>query len=69
MRSLENLHGSILSLHAFIVRVYGPTRLHFEPLQLLSFIIKAALDPAFHLNADSDPDPASKNNADLFIVQ
>jgi hypothetical protein len=36
-------------------------RLHFEPLQLLNFDPEE--DSAFYSN--SDPDPASQNNADL----
>jgi hypothetical protein len=52
----------IFSLHASIVSVHGPTRLHFKPLKLLNFDFNAGPDPAFHYNAD--PDPASKNNAD-----
>jgi hypothetical protein len=33
---LQTLQGSILSLHASIGRVYGPPRLHCEPLKLLN---------------------------------
>jgi hypothetical protein len=41
----------------------APIRLHFEPLDLLSFDFNADPDPDFHSSADSDP--ASKNNTDL----
>jgi hypothetical protein len=45
---------SILSLQASICE---RPRLYFEPLNLLWI-------PAFHSNANADPDQASKNNAD-----
>ncbi len=40
----------------------GPSRLYFEPLKLLNFDSNRDPDPAFHSN--SNPDTASKNNAD-----
>jgi hypothetical protein len=48
------------------VSVHGPSRLHFAPLKLLNvdFCADFILVPAFHSNADPDPDPASKTNAD-----
>jgi hypothetical protein len=41
---LQTLQGSILSLHASIGRVYGPPRLHCEPLKLLNFVFSADAD-------------------------
>jgi hypothetical protein len=51
-----------LSLHASIVIVYGPQRLHFELLKVLNFEFNAAPHPAFH--SDADRDLASHKNAD-----
>jgi hypothetical protein len=42
-----------MSLYAFTA--IGPPRLHFELLKL-NFDFNADPDPAFHYNADSDPD-------------
>jgi hypothetical protein len=55
------LNGSILSLRASIVSVYGPPWLHFEPIKLLHFYFNAELDPVltFHSNAVPDPQPYS----------
>jgi hypothetical protein len=47
-----------LSLLASIVSDHGPPRLYFELLKLLH------PDIIFLSNADLDPNPASKNNAD-----
>jgi hypothetical protein len=62
------LMGSILSLQASIVSVYGPPRLCFEPLKLLNCDFDAdPPDPIFAImririqlptnNTDPDPDP------------
>ncbi len=53
--------GSILSLRASIC-VHDHPRLRFEPPRLLNFYFNADLDPA--LFSYTDPDPASKINAD-----
>jgi hypothetical protein len=46
------------------VRVYGPSRLCFEPLiKLLNSDLNADPKLAFHSVADPDPDPAFKNDA------
>jgi hypothetical protein len=47
-----------------MVRVYGPGRLHFKPIELLNVVFNADPDPTFHSNADpdpanADPDPAN----------
>jgi hypothetical protein len=59
--------GLCFGLHAVILSIHGPPRLHFGPRKLLHFDFVADLGPdldaAFHSNADTDPDPASKNNA------
>jgi hypothetical protein len=54
---LWTLQCSILSLQTSIVSVHGPPRLHFELLQLFNFGFNANPDqvPAFHFNADPDP--------------
>jgi hypothetical protein len=44
-----------LSLHPSIVRVHGPSRLHFEPPKLPNFDFNADPDHLFTLNADPDP--------------
>jgi hypothetical protein len=55
------LRRTILSLHASIVIVHGPSWLHLEVLQLLNFDFDGDLDPdpAFH----SESGPNSKNDA------
>jgi hypothetical protein len=55
-----------LSLHAYIVSVHVPPRLHFEPLKLLNLDFKADPDPDpdSHSKVSPDPNPASKINAD-----
>jgi hypothetical protein len=60
--STEPPEGSVVTLHASIVSVHGPPRLHFEPLKRLNFDFDADPDPDFHSNVE--PDPASQNNAD-----
>jgi hypothetical protein len=60
--TVQDLQVSILSLHASIVSINGPSQLHFELLKLLKFDFNADMDPGFHSN--EDPDPASENNAD-----
>jgi hypothetical protein len=45
------------------VSAHGLAGLYFEPLMLLNFDCNK--DPAFHSNADLNPDPVSKNIADL----
>jgi hypothetical protein len=59
---LQILQGFILSLHAFILSIQCPPRLHFEPLKLRNFDFNVDPAQAFHSNSDSDA--ASKNNAD-----
>jgi hypothetical protein len=54
--SLWTLQGSIFSFQASIVSVYGPPQLYLEPLKLLNFAFNAETDPAFHSNADLNPD-------------
>ncbi len=44
--------------------VNGALRLHFELLNLLNFDSNADLNPAFHSNAEPDPDTVSKNTVD-----
>jgi hypothetical protein len=48
------------------VRLHGPPRLLFEPLQLLKFDFYGDpyQDPDRGHHSNPDPDPASKNNAD-----
>jgi hypothetical protein len=55
-----------LRIHASIVSVYCPLRLHFEPLKLTDFDCMGDPhpDPAFHSNVDPDLNPAFQNNAD-----
>jgi hypothetical protein len=57
---LQALQGSIFILRASIVSVHGPPRLHFELLNL-SFNADLDLDPAFHTDADPDPQPCFKD--------
>jgi hypothetical protein len=47
----------VLRNYASNVSVYGPPRLHFEPLKLLDFDFSAVPDPVFHSNADPDSVP------------
>jgi hypothetical protein len=39
---------------------YERPLLFFEPLKLLNFYFNVGPDPAFHSNADPEPDPALK---------
>jgi hypothetical protein len=43
------------------VSVHGPPWIYFEPQKLLDLDLNTAPDPVFHSN--TDPDPASENNA------
>jgi hypothetical protein len=58
----------ILSLHASIISVHGPSRLYFKLLEFYLHAFHSNADPdpdpdsAFHSNAD--PDQTPKNNAD-----
>ncbi len=59
---LQTLQGIILSLHASIVSVHDPPRLHFTPLNLLNSDFYADPNPVFHSNADLGP--TAHSNAD-----
>ncbi len=55
---LQTLRDSILSLHASIVTVHGPTWLHFEPIKLLNF----------DFNAQPDTDQDFRSNVDPILI-
>jgi hypothetical protein len=46
---IQTLQAVILSLHASILNVHGPPRVHFEPAS--DFDFNGDPDPAFHSNA------------------
>ncbi len=58
-----SLDVSIVSVHCPPRLHFGPLKLHFRPLKLLRFDFHGDPDldlyPAFHFNADLDPQPCS----------
>ncbi len=60
IRKPSGLHFEPPSLHCERLRPLTEGR----PLKLLNLTLMRIRDPAFHSNANPNPDPASKNNAD-----
>jgi hypothetical protein len=58
--SIDPLELHFQHLGLYLGAFQGPPRISFEPLKLLSFDFNADPDPAFHSNANPDPDRLPK---------